>query len=158
MEPKIDDSSIPTIKVLEDLSKDICTCWETLGRMLGLSEQEMVDIYVGHLQFPSPQSKAFQMLMVWHRQGSHSTYGKLAQALSDIDKSHLAEKYYEKGKWPLMQYGLWHMWVWTIFYGLLQCLRIWSQFSVQGYGDLHLHIQCLDFKLLNDLFSCFFFH
>ena len=81
----------PTVKVLDDLSKEITTCWKSLGRKLDVKECD-IDCIVGNPRFPREDEKAMEMLKKWLNLGS-ATYVKLAEALTEVDMGRLAKKY-----------------------------------------------------------------
>ena len=87
-----DTASIPTADELNDLSKDISQCWDSLGLKLGVSSAKLDEIEGNYIQYPNPAKKAYHMLRAWHDKGSGSTYGKLADALRKVDKAGLAEE------------------------------------------------------------------
>ena len=101
MEPKIDEqsSSQPTLEVLDDLAKEITTCWEALGRKLGVEEATIEGIRINSVQHPGPRMKAFEMLKGWRTKGD-STYGKLVKTLKLMNMDCIAKKYCgaDKGK------------------------------------------------------------
>ena len=85
------DCSVPTVKVLDDLAKEISSCWESLGRQLGVDQSKIESISHQHI---IPDNKAFEMLKVWrNKDGRHATYDKLAEALTHVGMGRLAEKY-----------------------------------------------------------------
>ena len=80
----------PTVKLLDDLSKEITECWKSLGRKLDVEERD-IDCIVGDPRNPRDDEKAMQMLKTWLAQGS-ATYEKLAEALTEVGKGRLAKK------------------------------------------------------------------
>ena len=91
---------MPTVQVLDDLAKEITTCWESIGRHLGVG-QPTIDCISMSLQHIRPEQKAFQMLNAWRDQGSlrsSSTHRRLAEALRHVHMDRLAEKYCESEK------------------------------------------------------------
>ena len=93
-----DPERVPTVQVLDDLAKEITTCWQSIGRHLGVSQRtiESISMSVQHIR---PEHKAFEMLNAWRDQGeSSSTHRRLAEALRHVHKDRLAEKYCEADK------------------------------------------------------------
>ena len=88
----------PTIDELDDLSKAITGCWQSLGRKLRVDEEAIEDILENNSQHANPHGKAFEMLKRWYDQGRSSTYGKLAAALKEVGKARLAERF-EVSNW-----------------------------------------------------------
>ena len=91
-ERNIDPDSEPSPAVLNNLSKEITGCWESLGRRLGVNEAKVQCIRADNVQFPSPEQKAFEMLMAWY-DNCDPTYRKLEEALTAEDKRRLVKKY-----------------------------------------------------------------
>ena len=89
---KIDPDSEPSEHALNNLAKEITYFWESLGRQLGVKEANIQCIRANNVQFPSPEDKAFQILMAWYDKGD-STYRKLEEALTAEDKGRLVKKY-----------------------------------------------------------------
>ena len=89
---KIDPDSEPSEDVLNNLAKEITHFWESLGKRLGVKRAKIQCIRVDNGQFPSPEQKAFQMLMAWHDKGD-ATYRILEEALTAEDKGSLVKKY-----------------------------------------------------------------
>ena len=92
----------PTIDELDDLSKGITGCWQSLGRKLRVDEEAIENISENN-QYTKPQQKAFEMLKMWHDQGRSSTYGKLAAALREVGEARLAERF-EVSNWCSVSY------------------------------------------------------
>ena len=91
-ERNIDPDSEPSENALNNLSKEIPYSWESLGRRLGVKETKIRCIRADNVQFPSPEDKAFQMLMAWYDMGD-SNYRTLEKALTAEDKGRLVKKY-----------------------------------------------------------------
>ena len=83
----------PTIYELDNLSKGITGCWQSVGRKLGVDEDVIEDILENNVQHIKPHEKSFQMLKTWHDQGRSSTYETLATALRGLGKGRLAERF-----------------------------------------------------------------
>ena len=88
----------PTLDELDDLSKGITGCWQSVGRKLGVDEEVMEGILENNNQHTKPHEKAFEMLKRWYDQGRSSTYGKLAAALREVGKARLADRF-EVNNW-----------------------------------------------------------
>ena len=91
-ERNIDPDSEPSENALNNLAKEIPYSWESLGRRLGVKETKIRCIRADNVQFPSPEDKAFQMLMAWYDMGD-SNYRTLEKALTAEDKGRLVKKY-----------------------------------------------------------------
>ena len=87
-----DPNSVATVQVVNDLSRDIIPCWESLGTHLGVN-QSTIDGIKFSLLCIEPGQKAFEVLKAWRDKGSSSTYRELAKALRHVHKDGLAEKY-----------------------------------------------------------------
>ena len=88
-----DPDSVPTIKKLDNLAKEIPTCWKSLGIQLGVDESKIDSISLS-IQHIEPDHKAIEMLKEWRNKGGrYATYGKLAEALKHVGMGRLAEKY-----------------------------------------------------------------
>ena len=91
-------NSEPSIKDLDDLSKEITTVWESIGRHLGLEEAKIECIRENNVQCASPERKAFEVLNAWRQKGTSVTYKELGRVLKHLGKTNLAQKYCEAGK------------------------------------------------------------
>ena len=81
----------PTDDVLENLSKELSNDWRTLGRRLTFHEAELQEFDSSHGQI---SEKAYAMLLAWKRKGgSDATYSVLSQALCDVKRKDLAQKF-----------------------------------------------------------------
>ncbi|PFX20316.1 Receptor-interacting serine/threonine-protein kinase 1 [Stylophora pistillata] len=88
---------LPSYDELDDLSENIGSKWEQLGRRLGFSGEELDRIDTDKRLL---SQKAYQMLKEWkERNGSDATYKTLYAALSHrfISREDLAEKYFKQG-------------------------------------------------------------
>ena len=83
----------PTFEELDDLSRQITGFWASLGRKLGVREEELDCILANNTQFVSPPSKAYQMLKAWKNQGKSATCEQLARSLRALSKGRLAEHF-----------------------------------------------------------------
>ena len=62
-----------------------------MGVQLGVDMDMIKCIQENNTQWPSPQEKAFQMLLTWHEKGSASTTEQLIAALIHVGRQDLAE-------------------------------------------------------------------
>ena len=95
---EIDPNSEPSFEVLGDLSKEITTVWESIGRHLELEEAKIECIRENNVQCASPEQKAFEVLNAWRQKGTSVTYKELGRVLKHLGKTNLAQKYCEAGK------------------------------------------------------------
>ena len=80
-EPSARMEGSPTDDVPENLSKELCNDWRTLGRRLTFHEAELQEFDNSHEQI---SEKAYAKLLAWkQRGGSDATYSVLNQALCD---------------------------------------------------------------------------
>ncbi|KAL9951672.1 hypothetical protein ACROYT_G044390 [Oculina patagonica] len=85
--------SVVTEKQLSDLSDDIATCWQKLGRKLGIEASTICNL---DEEYRSDYDKANALLIMWKEQhGSGGLAGLLADALESIGRKSIAEKLLE---------------------------------------------------------------
>ena len=90
---KIDPNSEPSFEVLDDLSKEITTVWDSVGRQLGLEEATIECIEENNVQHARPNRKAYEMIKSWKQKGTSVTYKELGRVLKHLGNQILAEKY-----------------------------------------------------------------
>ena len=86
-----DGCDVPSLQVLDKLSKEIIPFWESLGRHLHVEESTIESITFS-LQHVAPEQKAFQLLKAWRNMGNSSTYERLADALRNLDQGRIVGK------------------------------------------------------------------
>ena len=83
----------PSLKELDNLAREICDCWKSLGHQLDVDPEEIKNISLDNVQYNNVVRKAFAMLEKWYDKGSSSTYEALALGLKKVQKQALVEKY-----------------------------------------------------------------
>ena len=77
---------------LDDLSKRLARCWDSLGRKLDVDENQIENIAESN-HLTTPSKKAFEILKSWKNSGESVTYGKLAAALREEGMGRLAKEF-----------------------------------------------------------------
>ena len=80
-----------TEKELMSLSKTITSRWESLGIQLDMRYSSLESIRNNNVQLPSPDQKAFNMLMQWHDNGGIRS--QLISALKEEGLNRVAERF-----------------------------------------------------------------
>ena len=76
-----DPKGEPTDVELTDLSKELSCNWQSLGTRLGVDQGKIRGILRNNNEFPSPEQKAYAVLMAWKDGDESFTNGKLAEVL-----------------------------------------------------------------------------
>ena len=83
----------PADQVLSALSRDITTFWQDLGGELKVPQRKIDEIVMNNVQYPQPNQKGYQMLLVWKRRGESVTLNELGRALKELGRGDLAVKF-----------------------------------------------------------------
>ena len=84
----------PTDVELTDLSKKLSFNWQSLGTRLGVDQDKIKTILRSNNEYPSPDLKAYAMLMQWKDEDESFTIRKLAEALREEGLGRLAKKFH----------------------------------------------------------------
>ena len=88
-----DPDGEPTDVELLDLSNKLSFNWQSLGTRLGVDQDKIKTILRNNNEYPSPDLKAYAVLMTWKDKYESFTYGKLVQALLQEGLGRLAKKF-----------------------------------------------------------------
>ena len=88
-----DPDGEPTDVELLDLSYKLSSNWQSLGTRLGVDQDKIKTILRSNNEYPSPDLKAYAMLIAWKDEDESFTNGKLAKALREEKLGRLAKQF-----------------------------------------------------------------